>query len=715
MELYDKIENPIDDLEIIQELVQAYKNYSKYIEDDFYTQLMGRRKKSNVGNINIEDEDKLYTILFNKWKNSILSLKESEYFQGNSRENFIKLKNYLKHLPNFSTKQEILWILYGHSGDEELNHTIEKYSWKSFGEFSGWEHICSKYLTAQQDPFPRIEHRLYLNIEAPDIYKMVIYLIEKLELRHKPYYFKFDKKGKRNDTVVIYASTEDLAEYVEILQEIKKEHPDLIARAKEPPLLTGKIDGWIGYGSDPGRDFRGYPHSFNEVRANMLEPIIEKITAKWILEHKNMEISSHGKLIPMNDYIALRMLDYKIKDLETDYFEFEKMIKENGKSSKIAFDRLGYTPQILHSSEFKQKCLPKLKKQTKKLLSGIINDGWKQAEPITVDLKNNHKIEFSGLYCSEVLQELSTSIVKNDPNYLLMIRREIKNQAKQYGIDKNKFCFDIKAKNQIEAFNFLNNDHQDKNFATIHEEKISKLIDRMNREKDYLNQNLEANINAVKLANLFIEAARIKQEDASVELQKAIQDLWQVVSHRIENEKTKGTAVTDTLGILVNGAIEHQSFVKEEQEEGLKRIISTNFFIQQQLKRRENDKDFQFYDDENQCKEIINLAQNIHFSHPQLEKATRQMVKEINIAYSHDQSKTSVNTHQVNSKDQTLEDSHLDKSIEELAIQTYRQQKTMPESADEYQTVQEYMARVGEELPILTSNDEFEAETSKKK
>ncbi len=106
-------------------------------------------------------------------------------------------------------------------------------------------------MTAKKDQYPSIEHRLYLDIESLDTYKMTTYLVEKCDEHHLPYYFKFDQYADRDDTIVIYSSTENLTKYVEILHEIKKEHPELISRTKEPPVLTGKIDGWIGYGSEP--------------------------------------------------------------------------------------------------------------------------------------------------------------------------------------------------------------------------------------------------------------------------------------------------------------------------------------------------------------------------------------------------------------------------------------------------------------------------------
>ena len=51
--------------------------------------------------------------------------------------------------------------------------------------------------------------------------------------------------------MVIYADTKLLPYYLCILGEIEKEYPDIIKRCGRPPILSGVIRNWIGYGSEP--------------------------------------------------------------------------------------------------------------------------------------------------------------------------------------------------------------------------------------------------------------------------------------------------------------------------------------------------------------------------------------------------------------------------------------------------------------------------------
>ena len=48
-----------------------------------------------------------------------------------------------------------------------------------------------------------------------------------------------------------------------------------------------------------------------------------------------------------------------------------------------------------------------------------------------------------------------------------------------------------------------------------------------------------------------------------------------------------------------------------------------------------------------------------------------------------------------------------------MATQIYNQRKIMQAIASECQTLEEYLARIGEEVTIMPSNDEIEAEVVK--
>ncbi len=456
MELYNQIHNPIDDISVIEKLINAYANNSKGF-GGYYGQLTKTvQKEHNKGQYYREDADRFYAMLFNKWKNSIVAMTKDEfvelYKQGSYGQDFIKMRNYLKNIPDVSTMKEADEIFYGSKGDKELEDALEKYSWKSFGGGSGWIHVCSRYLTAKKDQYPNVEHRLYLDTESLDTYKMTTYLVEKCDEHNLPYYFKFDQYADRDDTIVIYSSTENLTKYVEILQEIKREHPELVSRAKEPPVLTGKIDGWIGYGSEPAKTPDGQRHSFNEIRAKVLENSIGKVTKQWIMNHRNQQITYQGQKMLFQEYIAMKSTEKLIADLERRYLSYEendkKVAQRNGTkyNPTTVNDRLGYTLQDVRSPQFKQNIYRVLRDKMISSLPQVCNGSYKDMDAINMNVRNGKQITFSGYDLEIIIQQLSVNISKNDPNFISSVQAEIKNNAKQYGIDSEKFCFDTKAR-----------------------------------------------------------------------------------------------------------------------------------------------------------------------------------------------------------------------------------------------------------------------------
>lgn len=459
MEIYNQIHNPIDDPRVIEKLINAYANLSKGF-GGYYGQLTKTvQKEHNKGQYYREDADRFYAMLFNKWKNSIVAMTRDEFVQlyrkGSYGQDFIKMRNYLKNVPDVSTMKEADEIFYGNKGDKELESALDKYSWKSFGGGSGWIHVCSRYLTAKKDQYPNVEHRLYLDTESLDTYKMITYLVEKCDEHHLPYYFKFDQYANRDDTIVIYSSTENLTKYVEILQEIKKEHPDLVSRAKEPPVLTGQIDGWIGYGSEPSKTPDGERQSFNEVRAKTLEHSIGTVTKQWIMSHRNQEITYQDQKLSFQDYVAMKSAEKLVADLEKRFLNYEekdkKVAQRNGKTYNqlTVIDRLGYALQDVRSSQFKQGVYRILKDHMGTLLPRICNGSYKDMDTINMTVRNGKKITFSGDDLETIIQRLSVNIAKNDPNFIPTVQATIKKEASQYGIDSEKFCFDTKAREKM--------------------------------------------------------------------------------------------------------------------------------------------------------------------------------------------------------------------------------------------------------------------------
>lgn len=299
------------------------------------------------------------------------------------------------------------------------------------------------------------------------------------------------------------------------------------------------------------------------------------------------------------------------------------------------------------------------------------------------------------------LEKTHQEVKFNQPMTQSLADRLFKEIENAYTKVSSKKADDVEPKEKIEQ-------PKVEESKPIDQEKISMLTKKFNGVKDFLKGNPEADINAVELADLFIEASSTKQEDTKEELQNAIEELWQVAYSRIEKMKIEETAVAKTLINLAKSAIQHQSIVKPEEENFLKDIVRINFYIQQQQKKRENGETIRLFDNESEYNQIVAQSQNIHFSNPEIGTQAEQLVNEIKLAYQTDQIKPKQGV-------QNQPDNVSDLSIQEMAIQIYNQRKIMQAIASECQTLEEYLARIGEEVTIMPSNDEIEAEINKKK
>lgn len=462
LDVYNSCSNPIENEEVIKKLVELYSKSSEGF-DGFYGKLTTTQEKNEKGYYTVQQSDKFYSTAFNKWKNSIVAMTRDEFVElyknGSYGSDFIKLRNFLKNIPDVKTRKEANDIFNSNYDDKELEDAMEKYKWTSLGEYSSWTHVCSRNLTAKKDKYPIIEHRLYLNTESTDTHEMINLFIEECDKHKLPYYFKFDEYGNRDDTVVIYSSTDTLTQYIEILHEIKKEHPDLVSRAKNPPLLTGKIDSWIGYGSEPARTPDGKNHSFNEIRSKAIQLAIQQITKSWIQSHRKQHIAYNNKSITLEDYIAIQVAEYILSKMKRQYTYFIEDEKEKVQKTGIPFNesdvskKLGYSISDINSSVVKQNITNLILSKLPVNLDIVIGGKFEDMEAIKMKLRDNQELTFSGNDMRVVFEKLSVKIAAHDPNYLKDVKSQIIDNSQKYGIDTFKYCFDVAAREKLKNKN----------------------------------------------------------------------------------------------------------------------------------------------------------------------------------------------------------------------------------------------------------------------
>lgn len=262
----------------------------------------------------------------------------------------------------------------------------------------------------------------------------------KCKERELDYHFKFSDRGDRDDTIVIYSDDKKLSKYLEILEEIKKEEPEIIKRAQTPPMLTGKIDGWIGYGSEPSLDENGKnTKSFNSSRSGIIQNAISKETIKWLRENKELTKEDLG----LNEYLTKQISD----DIKDKYNRMDKSV---------------YEP------EFQEKLLKRLEKEIEKNKSELLEGKFDKIKEFNID---GLDIEVDSEMIQRAFRPFSKKILKKDPSFLEKVRNAIKEEGLANGIDSEKFCFDIDKRDQL-----FNEDKTNEILKTIDPEFLNKKI-----------------------------------------------------------------------------------------------------------------------------------------------------------------------------------------------------------------------------------------------
>ena len=421
MDLYNNIKNPIDDTEIIKKLIEIYKENGSGPNKMYSGIISSTSKEYKYGQHFISYRDTFYSKMFNDWKKSVCDMTKEEFIKlyklGYYNDDFIKLREYLLDLPDITTYDEFMNLVYAINGDSEIKQIMRRYIWKEKADDkSGWIHLFPEYLDSRKPSFTKIEHRLYLNMEIPYIYPTILVFIDKCEEKNIPYYLKYSTSN-RDDMIVIYSSTENLNKYIEILYEIAKEEDELIKKFMEPPILSGRINDWLGYGSDP---IGVHGESYNGKRSKLLIDVIESCTRNWLLENLNNKISVYKKVLSFNDYILLLCVKEIISNIEKNVPNFKENLK-------------------IPIEECENQILETLKHNFN--LEKALNNF--EFEPVLAAYDNNKEYKLDSIMFQQVFRNLAKEISKNDPNFVIDIQKLIKERSESLGIDPNNFAFDI--------------------------------------------------------------------------------------------------------------------------------------------------------------------------------------------------------------------------------------------------------------------------------
>ena len=438
--LYNEVSNPLDNKDFLDTVINAYLSTTRY--KGFYGRLVkyNANKKKYPNYYNNEDKDELYSLLFNEWKHRIVNMTKQEYDylcrKGYLNEKFPVLRNYLKTVPDVNTYEEVNNILHSRYNDRALDDAMDMYRFTAFGEGSSWNHISSNKITTEKDPIFRIYHRLYLNTEGIDTYKVVAEFTKKCLERNIPYYYKFTEYADREDNIVVYSDTEHLYDYIEILREIKKEQAHI--KPLDPPFMSASIDGWIGYGSDPERKANGELQSFNEKRADMLQRNIKETAFIWMDRNSNVTVKKKGKSKYIKDYFSDKCAQFLLQDLKERY---ERLMDHYSEEELI--NMLGYSLNDLSN--------PLVKKNISHELSLRMNDIRNNDNiNIEMEVRDGKTIHFTNYHLEEAIKRLIEVIRPGrGEEFKYILKNEIIETSPQNNISMHNFAFDTSAIRRI--------------------------------------------------------------------------------------------------------------------------------------------------------------------------------------------------------------------------------------------------------------------------
>ncbi|MCL2846606.1 MAG: hypothetical protein FWE38_02845 [Firmicutes bacterium] len=122
-----------------------------------------------------------------------------------------------------------------------------------------------------------IEARLYLNLKSENTVEFIQKFINKTmggenKSTRAPYFKFYTNTDNRNDNFLIYTSHENAEAYIDVLEQIKKEHPELVAGTDQMSRNFGNVNSWIGYGDEPSEEmYKNHGRSYNSSRESLVD------------------------------------------------------------------------------------------------------------------------------------------------------------------------------------------------------------------------------------------------------------------------------------------------------------------------------------------------------------------------------------------------------------------------------------------------------------
>ena len=180
-----------------------------------------------------------------------------------------------------------------------------------------------------------------------------------------------------------------------------------------------------GLGEEPDNEHLEFRHSFNTLRADVLDDSCEILMINYIKNHLNKTVNHNGKKVFFASLLLENAASVIMDDLNTKDPEFKKRILETLKAkSKSGI------PNIFTGFKRLEEVLPE---------KGILYST--NYSPIfKIKLPDEREYDFSIKTADKVLKSMIDVMKENDINYISTLREYIKKTSSIYGVDPNNIA-----------------------------------------------------------------------------------------------------------------------------------------------------------------------------------------------------------------------------------------------------------------------------------
>lgn len=329
---------------ILDTAEEAIKQGGGFDEDEIYSYLV-HYGVENPQVVKAEDLQRFLHRVYDYWY-EVYSYQDPNKFTGQMRDDILAVKNRTTELtPEYVKDLDMLDFFRGNGAfRNEFSTNAPIYMQGMFGFFDkesnkfvpngGFMH-CYSVGRGSDD----VKMRLYLNIKGENIVALASLLYGTfLRDTDIPYCFKFVPISDRNDTLVMYTSYENAQTCIDVINEVRKNRPELFDGAENISPLLGKIDGYIGFGEEPE-----YRHSsFNSERECIGTMCREEYfkTMQRILDKTSIRLPN-GETVFVDEYLESVIRKHLVETISN---ELDKVCQDKYVSgiygvSKVQMDK----------------------------------------------------------------------------------------------------------------------------------------------------------------------------------------------------------------------------------------------------------------------------------------------------------------------------------------------------------------------------------------